>query len=44
MNRVFGGYAKRIDAPWKMYPVGVLFGLGAGRGVGGWCGQLASAG
>jgi nickel/cobalt transporter (NiCoT) family protein len=28
MNRVFGGYAKRIDAPWKMYPVGVLFGLG----------------
>ena len=28
MNRVFGGYAKRIDVPWKMYPVGVLFGLG----------------
>jgi nickel/cobalt transporter (NiCoT) family protein len=28
MNRVFGGYARRIDAPWKMYPVGVLFGLG----------------
>jgi nickel/cobalt transporter (NiCoT) family protein len=28
MNRFFGGYAKRIDAPWKMYPVGVLFGLG----------------
>jgi high-affinity nickel-transport protein len=28
MNRIFGGYAKRIDAPWKMYPVGVLFGLG----------------
>jgi len=28
MNRVFGGYAKRIDTPWKMYPVGVLFGLG----------------
>jgi nickel/cobalt transporter (NiCoT) family protein len=28
MNRVFGGYAKRIDKPWKMYPVGVLFGLG----------------
>ncbi len=22
MNRVFGGYAKRIDTPWKMYPVG----------------------
>jgi len=28
MNRIFGGYARRIDAPWKMYPVGVLFGLG----------------
>jgi len=28
MNRFFGGYAKRIDAPWKMYPIGVLFGLG----------------
>jgi high-affinity nickel-transport protein len=28
MNRFLGGYAKRIDAPWKMYPVGVLFGLG----------------
>ncbi len=28
MNRIFGGYAKRIDAPWKMYPVGALFGLG----------------
>src|SRR5579875_2626934 len=28
MNRVFGSYASRIDAPWKMYPVGVLFGLG----------------
>jgi len=28
MNRVFGGYARRIDKPWKMYPVGVLFGLG----------------
>jgi len=28
MNRIFGGYAKRIDSPWKMYPVGVLFGLG----------------
>jgi len=28
MNRIFGGYAKRIDTPWKMYPVGVLFGLG----------------
>ena len=28
MNRVFGSYAKRIDRPGKMYPVGVLFGLG----------------
>ena len=28
MNRFFGGYAKRIDTPWKMYPVGLLFGLG----------------
>ena len=23
-----GGYAKRVDSPAKMYPVGVLFGLG----------------
>jgi nickel/cobalt transporter (NiCoT) family protein len=28
MNRFFGGYAKRIDTGWKIYPVGVLFGLG----------------
>ncbi len=28
MNRFFGGYASRIDSPGKMYPVGVLFGLG----------------
>ena len=28
MNRFFGGYAKRIDKPWKLYPVGILFGLG----------------
>lgn len=28
MNRFFGSYAKRIDKEWKMYPVGVLFGLG----------------
>ena len=28
MNRFLGGYAKRIDTPAKMYPVGVLFGLG----------------
>jgi high-affinity nickel-transport protein len=28
MNRFFGGYARKIDTPWKIYPVGVLFGLG----------------
>jgi high-affinity nickel-transport protein len=28
MNRFLGGYAKRIETPWKIYPVGVLFGLG----------------
>jgi nickel/cobalt transporter (NiCoT) family protein len=28
MNRFFGRYAKQIDAGWKMYPVGALFGLG----------------
>jgi high-affinity nickel-transport protein len=28
MNRIFRGYGSRIDSPWKMYPVGVLFGLG----------------
>ncbi len=28
MNRYFGGLARRVDAPWKIYPVGVLFGLG----------------
>jgi len=28
MNRFFGPLARRVDAPWKMYPVGVLFGLG----------------
>jgi nickel/cobalt transporter (NiCoT) family protein len=28
MNRILGGYAKRVDSPWKMYPVGALFGLG----------------
>jgi high-affinity nickel-transport protein len=28
MNRFFGKLARRIDTPWKMYPVGVLFGLG----------------
>jgi high-affinity nickel-transport protein len=28
MNRVLGRYSRRIDSSWKMYPVGVLFGLG----------------
>ena len=28
MNRFFGPIARRADTPWKMYPVGVLFGLG----------------
>jgi high-affinity nickel-transport protein len=28
MNRFFGPLARRIDRPWKMYPVGILFGLG----------------
>ncbi|MFY9930454.1 MAG: HoxN/HupN/NixA family nickel/cobalt transporter [Streptosporangiaceae bacterium] len=28
MNRFFGPMARRADAPWKMYPIGVLFGLG----------------
>jgi high-affinity nickel-transport protein len=28
MNRFFGPLARRIDAPWKIYPIGVLFGLG----------------
>jgi high-affinity nickel-transport protein len=28
MMRFFGGIARSVDAPWKMYPVGVLFGLG----------------
>jgi high-affinity nickel-transport protein len=28
MNRVLGGYARRVDSSWKMYPIGVLFGLG----------------
>ena len=28
MNRIFRGWGDRIDTPWKMYPVGVLFGLG----------------
>jgi high-affinity nickel-transport protein len=28
MNRVLGGFARRIDSPGKMYPLGALFGLG----------------
>jgi high-affinity nickel-transport protein len=28
MNRLLGPLARRVDAPWKIYPVGVLFGLG----------------
>ncbi|MDA8044428.1 MAG: HoxN/HupN/NixA family nickel/cobalt transporter [Actinomycetota bacterium] len=28
MNRFLGPLARRIDRPWKMYPVGFLFGLG----------------
>ena len=28
MNRILGSYATRVDSPQKMYPVGVLFGLG----------------
>jgi nickel/cobalt transporter (NiCoT) family protein len=28
MNRVLGPLNKRVDAPWKMYPIGLLFGLG----------------
>jgi high-affinity nickel-transport protein len=28
MNRILGPVARRIDAPWKMYPIGFLFGLG----------------
>src|ERR1700676_5219865 len=28
MNRLLGPLARKIDAPWKMYPIGLLFGLG----------------
>jgi high-affinity nickel-transport protein len=28
MMRFFGRFARSIDAPWKMYPIGFLFGLG----------------
>src|SRR5229473_1585969 len=28
MNRFLGPLARRVHTPWKMYPIGVLFGLG----------------
>ncbi len=28
MNRILGPLSKRADTPWKMYPIGILFGLG----------------
>jgi high-affinity nickel-transport protein len=28
MMRFLGPLARRVDAPWKMYPIGLLFGLG----------------
>jgi len=28
MMRFFGPLARSVDAPWKMYPIGLLFGLG----------------
>ena len=28
LNRFFGPLARRVDRPWKMYPIGLLFGLG----------------
>jgi len=28
LNRFFGPLARRIDKSWKMYPIGILFGLG----------------
>jgi high-affinity nickel-transport protein len=28
MSRILGPFARRVDTPWKMYPVGFLFGLG----------------
>jgi high-affinity nickel-transport protein len=30
MNRFLGPLARRIDTPWKMYPIGFLSGLGFG--------------
>jgi high-affinity nickel-transport protein len=28
LNRFFGRLARKVDTSWKMYPIGVLFGLG----------------
>src|SRR5207344_3309695 len=28
MNRFLGPLSRRVDSPWKMYPIGLLFGLG----------------
>jgi high-affinity nickel-transport protein len=28
MNRLLGPLNRRVDSPWKMYPIGLLFGLG----------------
>src|SRR6516162_2397466 len=28
MNRFLGRLSRRVDTPWKMYPIGFLFGLG----------------
>ena len=28
MNRFYGRFTRAVSAPWQMYPVGVLFGLG----------------
>ena len=28
LNRFLGPLSRRVDTPWKMYPIGLLFGLG----------------
>jgi high-affinity nickel-transport protein len=28
LGRLLGGLSRRVDVPWKMYPIGLLFGLG----------------
>src|SRR6202046_2678631 len=33
MNRFLGPLARRVDTPWKMYPIGFLFGLGFDTGT-----------